>query len=116
MTNAEKRKTAMTRIDSRAWAGVALFVAVLAYVGCTTSTSDSASPSSASSRQAVAGAPGAAGPKNDPTDGGGKLAANLLNPTGVLIVSGERDGYNEPCGCSVEQLGGLIRLYDLVER
>jgi hypothetical protein len=34
----------------------------------------------------------------------------------VLLVSGEQDGYQEPCGCSEEQIGGLIRRYDFVER
>jgi hypothetical protein len=42
--------------------------------------------------------------------------ANLRDPAAVLIVSGERDGYIEPCGCTEGQEGGLIRLYDFVER
>jgi hypothetical protein len=33
-----------------------------------------------------------------------------------LLISGEQDGYMEPCGCSEDQEGGLIRRYDLVER
>ena len=28
----------------------------------------------------------------------------------------QQDGYLEPCGCSEDQEGGLIRRYDLVER
>jgi len=33
-----------------------------------------------------------------------------------LIVSGQQEGYMEPCGCSAEQIGGLIRRYDFIER
>ena len=40
----------------------------------------------------------------------------LGNPAAVLVVSGEQEGYLEPCGCSEDQEGGLIRRYDLVER
>src|SRR5262249_43482094 len=45
-----------------------------------------------------------------------RLLANLGNPAAVLIVSGEQEGYLEPCGCSAEQFGGLIRRYDFIER
>src|SRR5262249_18879045 len=39
------------------------------------------------------------------------------DPGAALIVSGKLDNYLEPCGCSLEeQFGGLIRLYDFVER
>jgi hypothetical protein len=44
------------------------------------------------------------------------VLASLGNPAAILVVSGQRNGYLEPCGCSEEQEGGLIRLYDLVER
>ena len=109
----------MTRIDSRPWAGVALFAAVLAYVGCsTTNTTDSSSSSPTSSER---GASVAQALKGDPSGGGAesksrKLLANLRNPTAVLIVSGEQGGYLEPCGCSEEQYGGLIRRFDFIER
>ncbi len=106
----------MNRIDFRPWAGVALCVALLAYVGCSSSspTGHSSPPSTTSSGKA-------AGPKGDPAQGGGastsqKLLANLRDPAAVLIVSGEQNGYLEPCGCSEGQLGGLLRRYDLVER
>ena len=85
----------MTRIDFRLAVSAALLVAVLAYVGCTTNTT--VSPSSPSA------------PPSAPL-------ANLGNPAAVLIVSGEQEGYMEPCGCSAEQIGGLIRRYDFVER
>ncbi len=32
------------------------------------------------------------------------------------MISGEQNGYLEPCGCTQGQLGGLKRRYDLVER
>ena len=41
---------------------------------------------------------------------------SLGKPAAVLVISGEQDGYMEPCGCSEDQEGGLIRRYDLVER
>ena len=40
----------------------------------------------------------------------------LGKPAAVLVITGEQDGYMEPCGCSEDQEGGLIRRYDLVER
>jgi hypothetical protein len=106
----------MNRIDFRPWAGVALCVAILAYVGCSSS-----SPTGHSSPSSTTSSGKAAGPKGDPAQGGGastsqKLLANLRDPAAVLIVSGEQNGYLEPCGCSEGQLGGLLRRYDLVER
>jgi hypothetical protein len=32
------------------------------------------------------------------------------------VISGQQDGYLEPCGCAEGQYGGLIRRYDFVER
>ncbi len=106
----------MTRIDPRPWTGVALVVAVLAYVGCSSTTTPdrSTSPAVAPGRGSVSGAPAAAKP--DAPGGGEKLVSNLGNPAAVLIVTGQKDGYLEPCGCSPEQFGGLVRLYDFVER
>ena len=46
----------------------------------------------------------------------GKLFAQWPDPKAVLIVSGEMDGYLEPCGCTMGQMGGLIRRYGLVQR
>jgi hypothetical protein len=106
----------MTRIDFRPWAGVALSVAILAYVGCSSS-----SPTGSSSPISTDSSRGPAGSKGDPSPGGGasapqKLLANLRDPAAVLIVSGEQFGYLEPCGCTKGQVGGLIRRYDFVER
>ena len=102
----------MTRIDFRPWAGVALCVAVLAYVGCSSSspTGSSASSSTGARRadRPVARAVAASTSQ--------KPLANLGNPAAVLIVSGEQFGYLEPCGCSEGQIGGLLRRYDFLER
>jgi hypothetical protein len=92
----------MMRIDFRPWAGLALSVAVLAYVGCGTSSSNNPTGSSSS--------PAAPAPDKS------ELLANLGNPAAALIITGERDGYLEPCGCTEGQVGGLLRLYDFLER
>src|SRR5262245_16493135 len=109
----------MARIDIRPWAALALSVAVLGYVGCTSSSptsSSSASPSTAES--GTTGAGGSAHAKGGPSyeEGGSKLVANLGNPAGVLIITGEMFGYTEPCGCTEGQKGGLLRRYDFIER
>ena len=37
-------------------------------------------------------------------------------PVAVLVLSGEQDGYPDPCGCTEGQLGGLGRRYDLIQK
>lgn len=37
-------------------------------------------------------------------------------PDAAILVSGEQNGYLEPCGCTSGQLGGLKRRYDLCEQ
>ncbi|MGE5194972.1 MAG: multiheme c-type cytochrome [Deltaproteobacteria bacterium] len=37
-------------------------------------------------------------------------------PAVAIVFSGEQHGYIEPCGCSVNQLGGLSRRADLIEQ
>jgi len=104
----------MSRIDYRSWASVGLFAAVLSYVGCSSSTVPSSSTSSPTNaakgttvtQQALSGT----GSKAQ------KLLADLHDPAAVLIVSGQRENHIEPCGCTQGQEGGLIRLYDFVER
>ena len=34
----------------------------------------------------------------------------------MLVITGQMDGYLEPCGCTQGQLGGLIRRLDFLER
>jgi len=79
---------------------------VLVYVGC--SWSDR--PNNAAAPAPKARSAGAA------TTSLGKPLADLGNPAAVLIFTGQQDGYMEPCGCTEDQSGGLLRRFDLVER
>jgi hypothetical protein len=108
----------MTRTDFRPWASVVVLAAVLAYIGCSTATTPPAATSSRTPDPAHGGdAVAKTGPSGgDAASGPEKLFAMLGNPAAVLVVSGEQGNYMEPCGCSADQLGGLIRRYDLVER
>ena len=85
---------------------LSLSLAILIVVGCTgkRSASDSGtSPGPATTpQQAVAKT---SGPK--PFDG-------WPTPAGVLMISGQQDGYLEPCGCTEGQKGGLGRRLDLI--
>jgi hypothetical protein len=94
----------MTRRDFRNGAGLGLSLFLVAYVGCSSGSSSPTNSDSATPTPAPAG--------HSP----GKVLANLGNPSAVLIISGQQEGYQEPCGCSDEQIGGLLRRYDLVER
>ena len=109
----------MKRVPKRAWLGVGLAAAVLSYVGCSSSNSTNSGPGAvATSSKAPTtgpGAPKADSPASD-REKSTKLPANWPNPAAVLVVSGEMDGYLEPCGCTQGQLGGLIRRLDFVDR
>ncbi len=107
----------MRRLDFRPVASTALAAAVLVYVGCSGDPAAKTTP--------AAGKPAGAGtPEHTPTTAKtdqttspiDKLMAELNNPAAVLLVSGQQDGYLEPCGCSAEQVGGLLRRFELVER
>src|SRR5260221_4488988 len=37
-------------------------------------------------------------------------------PAAAIVFSGEQHGYIEPCGCSLDQLGGLSRRADLLRQ
>jgi hypothetical protein len=97
----------MTPSLYRPLAALLLIGGIFAYIGCSNSIDAEpkneppplAVPSSAKSEAA-----------------GGKLFADWPTPAGALVISGEQDGYLEPCGCTSGQLGGLLRRYDLVER
>ena len=68
-----------------------------------------ARPPSVPSTRAAAKSPAA-----DPLK---KVAAwGKTPPRAVLVVSGEQNGYLQPCGCTDGQLGGLGRRYDLIEK
>ena len=46
----------------------------------------------------------------------GRVLADMGQPAVALVVSGQLDGYFEPCGGALGQTGGLIRRYELIER
>jgi hypothetical protein len=96
----------MSRAGYRPWASVALCAAVLVYVGCS-SSDGTTKPATTAAKAEESGAA---------TTTPGKPLANLGNPAAVLIFTGQQDGYMEPCGCTEDQSGGLLRRFDLVER
>src|SRR5580692_7295436 len=106
----------MNRLDFRPVASTALAAALLAYVGCSgdpaVKTDSAAKPKGAASPESTQAA-AKAGETASPID---KLFAKLNNPAAVLLVSGQQDGYLEPCGCSAEQFGGLLRRFDLIDK
>ena len=104
----------MPRLPLRPLGAVATAIALLTYVGCSSSSSKDDKGTSLATPGAK---PAADASKADPAGGkSSKLFAQWPKPEAVLVVSGEMDGYLEPCGCTEGQLGGLIRRYDFVER
>ncbi len=108
----------ISRLDFRPMVSAALAVVVLAYVGCSSDPPEKNSPEknvlSTKPEGTGTSAVGAGAEKTlSPID---KLMAELDNPAAVLFVSGQQDGYMEPCGCSAEQIGGLLRRYEFIER
>ncbi len=51
-----------------------------------------------------------------PASPGAKPFADWPRPAGALVISGQQDGYLEPCGCTEGQKGGLGRRFDLLDR
>ncbi len=101
----------MTRTSYRPLAAVGLVVALLAYVGCSKDHAEKAG--SASTAQSKPETP----PNSQAAEGSStKLFQNWTTPAGAMLISGEQDGYLEPCGCTQGQQGGLLRRYDMVER
>jgi hypothetical protein len=109
---AKKESKAMTRIDCRPYVALILVTAVFTYVGCTSSSPAPQVASSPPPTTAAAGSDSAGSASAKPE----KLLENWVNPAAVLVVSGEDDGYMEPCGCSAEQIGGLIRRSAFIDR
>jgi hypothetical protein len=102
----------MPRTSLRPLAALAFVAAALAYAGCSSKTDPAkvvAIPSPASTDKTDAA-------KDAPSDSNSKQIANWPTPNAALVISGEQDGYLEPCGCTAGQLGGLLRRYDLTER
>ncbi len=98
----------MSRTSYRPLAILGLVAALLADVGCSSRTDSSKTTSKDASVSTSAPADGPAG--------NAKLFADWPTPAGALIISGEQDGYLEPCGCTSGQQGGLRRRSDLVAR
>lgn len=106
----------MSRLDFRPLGAVATAVALLAYVGCSSSAPkpDDSGSSAKPETQTIGGAkPGGA---ESAADSGELFPKWPTEPKAVVVVSGEIDGYLEPCGCTQGQLGGLIRRFEFVER
>lgn len=91
-------------------------------------------PDTGRGTKVVANADGAATPRDvagndrqidNAQEGGGQSAEREKDkppfdgwekPAAVLLFSGEQHGYVEPCGCSLNQLGGLSRRADLLRQ
>ena len=94
----------MSRLDVRPVACTALAAAVLVYVGCSGDPAVKTEPAAGKPGNAATPEHSAATAKTDQTASPiEKLMAELNNPAAVLLVSGQQDGYLEPCGCSDEQ-------------
>jgi hypothetical protein len=102
-----------SRSPYRSVVAVATAAALFGYVGCNRPAPEPAPSSTPAPASSPAPASADAGGE---AKGSGKLLAKWDDPKAVLIVSGEMDGYLEPCGCAMGQMGGLIRRQDFVER
>ncbi|WP_435015530.1 multiheme c-type cytochrome [Tundrisphaera sp. TA3] len=99
----------MTHSSIRPVAAVGLVAAVLLYVGC---TRRDASPD-------PAGSPTTTATESEAKPGGPtKQLADWWSPQPacIILISGEQDGYLQPCGCTDGQQGGLGRRYDLLDK
>ena len=90
---------------------VGLLVATLIVVGCSSKTDTVGTPTKVSTKKPSIENPEAAGDS-------GKLFAHWPEAgfEGALVISGEQNGYVEPCGCTAGQRGGLARRLDLVDK
>ena len=98
----------------KAFLCVSLSLMILAYAGCSQSESPKsrrAFPTTSKAKQSQSQKTAA-----EPKSKSETALAAWKNPRAVLLVSGQMEGYLEPCGCTGGQLGGLIRRFDFVER
>jgi hypothetical protein len=119
----------MTRTSFRPVASVGLVAAVLIYVGCSKGpeTANLPTPSVPAPLKRFEG-PGpaklvsTAPEEKKPAAPKGKQVPKVITewsakpPVAILVISGEQDGYPDPCGCTDGQLGGLGRRYDFLEK
>ena len=107
----------MTRFQWRPLLASGLAAAIFAYAGCgrTFQTPD---PSQASLKKAPAAPAGdeSASAADEAAPPGSKLFADWKGLVATIVITGEMNGYLDPCGCTAGQLGGLGRRYDLFER
>ncbi len=109
----------MTRSSFRPMASVGLVAAVLTYVGCT-KTHETADKPTEGRVEIDGDTEHQARPAEvDPAkaEQGPKIMADwsARPPVAILMISGEQDGYPDPCGCTAGQLGGLGRRYHFCE-
>ena len=102
----------MSRTSHRPMAVLGLVAALLADVGC--SSRIETSQGTGTGTTTAPSTPKSSAARGDV--GAGKLFGDWPTPAGALIVSGEQDGYLEPCGCTSGQQGGLRRRFELVAR
>ena len=117
----EQEEKTMTQLPVRACLAVSLAAIVLVAVSCSHSSPSPSSSLSAPSSPAAAkegATPQVAKPAGaeGTLSRSGKLFANWPTPKAVLVISGQMDGYLEPCGCTQGQIGGLIRRADFLGR
>jgi hypothetical protein len=98
----------MTRVTFRACLCILLPAIVIVDLACSSNSAKSPAPEVAIKSPRNSGSTSASDSS--------KLLANWPKPLAVLVVSGEMDGYLEPCGCAQGQLGGLVRRADFVDR
>jgi len=106
----------MTRSSIRPVAALALALGLMAYVGCNSGTDGTGGNPPAATAPPGADAPPGAGGSESAANASSKLFADWPTPVAALLISGEQNGYLEPCGCTSGQLGGLRRRYDLIQR
>ncbi len=114
----------MASIGFRPWAVLSLIVVLIAHAGCADRPANrpkSAAPVDSAIGPASAQKNGSAAASPPPTVVGSRTKPeNILNsfgdPSAMLVISGQQNGYMEPCGCSEDQEGGLIRRSDFVDR
>ena len=83
---------------------VGLCALLLAFVGCQSRSSSTPENS------------GGLVPASKTSPESSKLFADWPTPLGAILISGEMHGYDEPCGCTAGQKGGLARRFDLIDR
>lgn len=104
----------MTRSSFRPMAALTFSMGLMVYVGCNSGTEGTGKNPPAVSPASGGDAP--AGGAGSQSGASTKLFADWPTPVATLLISGEQNGYLEPCGCTSGQLGGLRRRYDLIQR